>query len=204
MHKQQKVMMAGGALAGLASTLLLGPAEALFPSESLAANTDTSPVVAASTKSAQSALPSKSATKTNSNNSTASKSQTSSSATKTSSSKSSSQNSTTNSNSNQSSSAQPSTQKSDTFTGSALIRDGAFGNMKLTVTISNGKITGIDYSSTKVNDNRSYQINSAALPRLVSAALSAQSANVSNISGASYTTMAFREAMQAALTKAGF
>lgn len=75
--------------------------------------------------------------------------------------------------------------------------------MKLTIKVQNGQLTAIDYSNTTVNDGRSQQINLNALPALVQEALASQSAQVSSISGASYTSQAFQTALQNALTKAG-
>lgn len=90
-----------------------------------------------------------------------------------------------------------------TFAASAAIKGGDYGTVVLKVTISNGVITSIDYSSTVTNDAKSYSINSAKLPVLVSEALSAQSAKISSVSGATYTSSAFKSALASALSKAG-
>lgn len=75
--------------------------------------------------------------------------------------------------------------------------------MQVKATVSNGKITAITWVQLP-GDGHSQRINSYAAPALVQEALQAQSAQVSAISGASYTSAAFQQSLQSALTKAGF
>jgi len=77
-----------------------------------------------------------------------------------------------------------------------------FGILQVTATVSAGRLTDI---STKVQsaDPRSQQIDDEALPILRSQALSAQSANIQGVSGATYTGQAFVTSLQSALSSLG-
>ena len=69
--------------------------------------------------------------------------------------------------------------------------------------MSAGKIT--DVKALKLTDQggRSVQISNYAAPILRSEVLSAQSAKVSNVSGATYTTEGYLSSLQSAIDKAG-
>jgi uncharacterized protein with FMN-binding domain len=73
-----------------------------------------------------------------------------------------------------------------------------FGEVQVTVTETNGKITAIDYGSSTASAGRDQ-----AFPILVQEAITAQSSNISNLSGATYTTDAFKQALSSAITKLG-
>jgi len=73
-----------------------------------------------------------------------------------------------------------------------------FGDVKLTVTKTNGKITAIDYGTSSATNGREQ-----AFPYLVQYAIQAQSSSFSNLSGATYTTDAFKQALDNALAKLG-
>lgn len=68
--------------------------------------------------------------------------------------------------------------------------------VKLAVTMKSGKITDIDYSGSTATEGRY-----AVFPDLVQAAKSANGSSFGNISGATYTTKAFKSALSAALGK---
>jgi uncharacterized protein with FMN-binding domain len=61
-------------------------------------------------------------------------------------------------------------------------------------------VTAIEFPS---GDSRSAQINAAAIPTLEKQTLTAQSAAIDGVSGASYTSVGFIESLQSALAKAG-
>ena len=99
------------------------------------------------------------------------------------------------------------------FTGNAAYAD-RWGTVTVTIAVrktttvkANGKkqvtrkLTALD-SSYQVHTGRSEFIMSQALPMLRQEALAAQSANVQYISGATDTSMAFQESLQAAILKA--
>jgi uncharacterized protein with FMN-binding domain len=78
-----------------------------------------------------------------------------------------------------------------------------FGSVQVKITVSGGQLTDISFLSYPQRDGRSVDLSNRALPQLRQQALNAQSANVSNISGASWTTRAFKASLNAALTAAG-
>lgn len=192
MAGKRTLLVAGSAAAGVAGTLLLGPADALFAAAE--PSLDSGPADAVGTTA--SAGPSASASASGS-------AKNASSAKPSSSSKTGSPAASPAAKPRSTTTAASASNSAKNFAGSAAIAGGRYGNMHLTVTVQNGKLTAIDYSKTTVNDGRSQQININALPTLVDEALASQSAQVSGISGASYTTQAFRTALQNALTKAG-
>ncbi len=90
--------------------------------------------------------------------------------------------------------------KDGTYTGDSV--DAYYGNVQVKVTITNGKITGVQFLDYPQDRNTSKRINSQAMPYLISEAISAQSANVDIISGATATSGGFRVSLQSALNKA--
>lgn len=79
-----------------------------------------------------------------------------------------------------------------------------FGTVSVTVTANGKKITNISIASLNDGGNpRSQQIDQYALPQLQQQALSANSANIQGISGATYTSQGFAQSLQGALTKLG-
>lgn len=86
-----------------------------------------------------------------------------------------------------------------TYTGTT--KSDRFGTITVTVTLANGKITNVTYATT-VRDNHSAQIEARAIPTLKAAVLAANSADVSTISGATYTCNKYLSSLQSALDKA--
>ncbi|MFM7030863.1 MAG: FMN-binding protein [Micrococcales bacterium] len=84
--------------------------------------------------------------------------------------------------------------KSGTKTSDAIPYQ--FGQVQLTVTEANGKITAIDYSNSSASNGREQ-----AYPYLVQYAIKANGSNFGNLSGATYTTQAFQQALDNALAK---
>jgi len=78
-----------------------------------------------------------------------------------------------------------------------------YGELELEVTVSGDRITNVQPVVDTAFDARSYQINSYAEPQLDSQVLQAQSANINGVSGATYTSQAYVESLQAALDKLG-
>lgn len=89
--------------------------------------------------------------------------------------------------------------KNGTFTGATSTN--RYGGVSVTITVANGKITAVN-ATTNANDNHSAQINSRAVPVLKSETLSAQSADVSTVSGATYTSDSYLTSLQSALDQA--
>ncbi|HET9187399.1 MAG TPA: FMN-binding protein [Acidothermaceae bacterium] len=92
-----------------------------------------------------------------------------------------------------------------TVTGSSVpVTEGfrTFGNVQVQVTVSNGKITklvAVDYPN---GDPRSYEISRYSIPVLGQEVLSTQGTSIDIVSGATYTTEAYAQSVQAALDKA--
>lgn len=74
-----------------------------------------------------------------------------------------------------------------------------YGDIQLKVTERGSSITNIKVVQEGATDPRSAQINSQAVPMLQQQAMSAQSANIDGVSGATFTSMAYQEALQSAL-----
>jgi uncharacterized protein with FMN-binding domain len=76
-----------------------------------------------------------------------------------------------------------------------------YGTVQVQVTMSKGKITDVQTLQLP-GGGRSSQISRYAAPQLRSEVLQAQSAQVNTISGATYTSMAYQQSLQAALDQA--
>jgi uncharacterized protein with FMN-binding domain len=82
------------------------------------------------------------------------------------------------------------------------IADAYYGNVQVQVTISNSRITNVQFLDYPQDRNTSIRINSQAMPMLKQEAIAAQSANVNGVSGASATSAAFVESLTSALNQA--
>jgi uncharacterized protein with FMN-binding domain len=86
-----------------------------------------------------------------------------------------------------------------TVNGSAV--DDGFGVVQVQVKISGRKIVDVSTLS-QPQDGHSRRINSVAIPQLRQEVLDAQSANIDTISGATVTSEAYAQSLQAALDAA--
>jgi uncharacterized protein with FMN-binding domain len=77
-----------------------------------------------------------------------------------------------------------------------------FGNVQVQVVYSGGQLVDVQILQYPNGDNRSVSINQYALPKLISEAVAAQSANVSSISGATYTSHSYIKSLQSAIDAA--
>jgi len=84
-----------------------------------------------------------------------------------------------------------------TYTGQAVGYQ--YGTIQVAVVISGGQITDVQNIIAQATHGRDQ-----AFPMLLSEVLQAQSAHISNLSGATYTTQAYEQAVQSALDTAGF
>jgi uncharacterized protein with FMN-binding domain len=103
-----------------------------------------------------------------------------------------------------SSSSSGTTAAAATKTVTSAVEANQYGNVQLKVTVKAGKITKIEAVQIPQNDPKSSEINAAAEPMLQQSALSAQSANIDTVSGATYTSDSYKAALQSALDKANF
>jgi len=88
-----------------------------------------------------------------------------------------------------------------TVTGS-LATD-QYGQLQVKLTIRNGRITRVGFSTFIANDGHSVQIDQTAAPVLIRETIAAQSAHIQGVSGATYTSDAYQQSLQAAIDKAG-
>ena len=87
---------------------------------------------------------------------------------------------------------------SKTLTGTSDPIEYMFGTVQLKVTQVNGKITAIEELTATATDGREQ-----AFPTLKDAAIQANGSNFGNLSGATYTTDAYKQALDSALSKLG-
>jgi uncharacterized protein with FMN-binding domain len=86
-----------------------------------------------------------------------------------------------------------------TFTGSQA--DALYGMVQVQVVVQGGRITDVQFLSYPTGHN-SDRINAQAMPILTQEAISAQSASVQVVSGATLTSRAFMQSLQSALSQA--
>ncbi|MFM5968569.1 MAG: FMN-binding protein [Micrococcales bacterium] len=85
-----------------------------------------------------------------------------------------------------------------TLTGTSAAIQYMYGTIQLKVTQVNGKITAIEELTAQATDGREQ-----AFPTLKSAAIQANGSNFGNLSGATYTTDAYKKALDSALSNLG-
>ncbi len=90
--------------------------------------------------------------------------------------------------------------KDGTYTG--VSADAYYGYVQVQVTTQNDKIVDVQFLDYPHDRGTSIQINSFARPRLISEAIQVQSAQVDTISGATDTSIAFRQSLSSALDSA--
>lgn len=92
------------------------------------------------------------------------------------------------------------TYKDGTYTGS--VADAYYGNVQVAVTIASGKISDVKFLQYPNTHQTSVYINNQAMPYLKQEALQAQNSKVQIISGATYTSEAFQQSLESALSQA--
>jgi uncharacterized protein with FMN-binding domain len=88
-----------------------------------------------------------------------------------------------------------------TFTGT-LATD-QYGQLQVKLSVKNGRITKVGFTTFVANDGHSVQIDQSAAPVLIRETIAAQSAHIQGVSGATYTSDAYQQSLQAAIDKAG-
>jgi uncharacterized protein with FMN-binding domain len=89
--------------------------------------------------------------------------------------------------------------KDGTYTGS--VADAFYGNLQVVAVIKNGAITDVTFPQAP-SGGHSGEVSAQALPILRQEAISAQSANVNIVSGATQDSQAFQQSMASALAQA--
>ena len=90
--------------------------------------------------------------------------------------------------------------KNGTFTGP--VSNAYYGMVQVQVVIQNGKIADVKFLDYPHDRRTSQEINAQAMPWLTQEAIQAQSANINIVSGATLTSEAFANSLQAALNSA--
>jgi uncharacterized protein with FMN-binding domain len=78
-----------------------------------------------------------------------------------------------------------------------------WGPVQVRLTLAGGKITAVDVVQYPDGNGRDRAINDEALPVLVQETISAQSANIDMVSGATVTSTGYLQSLQSALDQAG-
>ena len=86
-----------------------------------------------------------------------------------------------------------------TYTGASTQTE--WGPVQVQITVSSGKITNVDVLSYPDTKKKSIQINENALPTYKEEALTAQSSNIDQISGATETYKGFTGSLQDSITQ---
>jgi uncharacterized protein with FMN-binding domain len=95
-----------------------------------------------------------------------------------------------------------------TFTNATRSAVGAseqfgYGTISVEVTVQGTHITAVSVANLQTLESFSQSLTNQAVPLLTSEALSAQSASIQGVSGASYTSAGFAQSLQSALSQLG-
>ena len=88
-----------------------------------------------------------------------------------------------------------------TVTGS--VASTRWGPVQVSITVTDGRITAVDVPQYPTGNGKDRQINASALPILTKETLSAQSADIDMVSGATVTSEGYVQSLQSALDQAG-
>jgi uncharacterized protein with FMN-binding domain len=94
----------------------------------------------------------------------------------------------------------PSKLRDGTFNGSVI--HVKYGPVQVRVVIAAGRLTDVVSVQLPAGDEHSVEINRTAGPKLRQEALTAQTANIQTVSGATYTSTGYKTSLQAALDAA--
>jgi len=95
----------------------------------------------------------------------------------------------------------PSAATGTTFTGA--VAQTRWGPVQVRITVAAGRITDVTVPEYPTGNGKDREINAYALPELTQETLSAQSADVDMISGATVTSQGYVTSLQSALDQAG-
>ena len=93
------------------------------------------------------------------------------------------------------------TSSAGTYTGD--VAQTRWGPVQVAITVASGKITAVDVVQYPNGNGRDEEINAQALPILKQETISAQSAQVDTVSGATVTSDGYLSSLQSAIDKAG-
>jgi uncharacterized protein with FMN-binding domain len=89
-------------------------------------------------------------------------------------------------------------------TATGAVAQNQYGNVQVRVTVAGGKIKQVTAVQLPQSDPKSAQISQYAAPQLQSEVLTAQSAKIDGVSGASYTSQSYDTSLQSALDQLGY
>jgi len=78
-----------------------------------------------------------------------------------------------------------------------------YGPVQLRITLTGGKITAVTAIQLPQDNPRDSEISGFAVPQLTQEALTAQSARIDTVSGATYTSDGYVRSLQSAIDNAG-
>ncbi|MFI1200100.1 FMN-binding protein (plasmid) [Streptomyces sp. BHT-5-2] len=78
-----------------------------------------------------------------------------------------------------------------------------YGTVQVAATVTAGRLTAVKVLQAPSDNDRDREIAGYAVPRLTQEALSAHSAGIDAVSGASYTSAGYIQSLQSALDRAG-
>lgn len=78
-----------------------------------------------------------------------------------------------------------------------------WGPVQVQITVTDGKVTEVNMLDYPYENHKDQEINTRALPVLIQETLDAQSADIDMVSGATVTSVGYRESLQSALDQAG-
>lgn len=87
-----------------------------------------------------------------------------------------------------------------TFTGGAV--DTRYGAVQVRIVIAQGVITEVEVPLYPSSNRKDVAINASAIPQLVAETVDAQSADISMVSGATFTSHGYLQSLQSALDQA--
>jgi uncharacterized protein with FMN-binding domain len=102
---------------------------------------------------------------------------------------------------NRSTSASTTASATRTVTGTSV--QTRYGIVQVKAIVAGRKIMSVSFVQLTAFDGRSQQINANAGPILLQQTLSAQSAHIDGVSGATYTSTGYKTSLQAALDQVG-
>jgi uncharacterized protein with FMN-binding domain len=97
--------------------------------------------------------------------------------------------------------AAPGAGTGSTVTGS--VAQTRWGPVQVTITVADGRITDVAVPQYPDGNGKDQQINASALPVLTQETISAQSADIDMVSGATVTSEGYVRSLQSALDQAG-
>ena len=90
--------------------------------------------------------------------------------------------------------------RNGSYTGSAA--DAYYGTVQVQATIQGGRLSNVEFLQYPNDRGTSIYINGIAMPQLIQEAITAQSAQVDGVSGATATSQAFAQSLASALAQA--